>query len=168
MKGLKNSGLWRTRAHSRRPWKVIYASEKTDGKFIPVSTSEQRGMPLLASAFSHPQEQEKWDDSGVDAGRRASIRSLEPSTGAPKSALSWVTLSRSLVGLAANQRVKMALAACLVIVVGWVCLPRGRSHTHTHAKNRHRFNARTGAKVHGGEEVNRHLVESQVARISQM
>jgi hypothetical protein len=35
------------------------------------------GMPLLAAAFSHPQEQEKWDDSGVDAGRRASIRNLE-------------------------------------------------------------------------------------------
>ncbi len=126
------------------------------------------GIPFLAAAYGHPPERENWDDSEVWEKLLARIREPEqPTDSAFRNPFPHPTPPPLLLGLAANQWVKGALVACLVIAVMAGAYRLG-GRTHSGENQVSPSLQERAQKLAAVKEASDELVESQAARISQV
>jgi hypothetical protein len=90
-------------------------------------TLTTEGMPALSAIYSQPQEEEAWDDTATRKKLLARVRASQQSKGV---ASSEATEEHFLRGIVAHPFSRAALAACLVLAVGFGAYRQGaRAHT---------------------------------------
>jgi hypothetical protein len=86
------------------------------------------GMPALSAVYSQPREQEAWDDTATRKKLLARVRVEQLNRAAVSEAVS----RRFLPGFAAHPFMRAALAACLIVAVGFAAYHQGsRAHSST-------------------------------------
>ena len=91
-------------------------------------TLTTEGMPALSATYSQPQEEEAWDDTATRKKLLARVRASQQ----PNGVASQATGRHFLRGIMAHPFSRAALAACLVLAVGFGAYRQGaRAHTGT-------------------------------------
>jgi hypothetical protein len=128
------------------------------------------GMPFLAAVYSHPQEQQQWDDSEVREKVLARVREAERSP-EDRSEDPFLPTAPAplLLGFAVNRWVTGGLAACLGIAVAFGAYQLGSSrHTARKQISLQSSLQEQAQKFVAEKESSEELVKSQSARISEM
>lgn len=168
--GTLNPGEWR---ELKRHLQVCEACRESYDHYHLLSTV---GMPFLAAAYSHPQEQKDWDDTRA---REKLLGRLEAAEQVPaRTDLRRSTPPHLLLGIGANhgsanllpalnQWVKLGMAACLGIAVVFGAYSIG-GRVRNGDKPRSLSSQRQMQQLASEKQSSDNLVESQVARISEM
>jgi hypothetical protein len=123
------------------------------------------GLPILAAAYSHPQERENWDDRQARERLLLRVDEAEPLPELGLENSSHDLAPAYLPAVAANPWLRAGLAACLGIAAvfgAYIVGRRGHNSEQQISLSSQRQMQQLASEKHSGEE----QIESQLAKIS--